>query len=244
MACPHSRIDPTPESEAAPAAHRGRIGKIARLPKAIREELDRRLQDGEPHKQLADWLNSLPEVQAVMAAHFEGRPVREQSISEWRQRGHRISLEEQKMRDEVKSMLKVIGGLEGVAKENLTDKLAFYLSAGLTVKLGRLASVPEGIEKDKMLREIGASLVALRRGDLELERLRLQRERYNLRKMTEEEREAEFWKWADENINRDEFCRRRCFTYEQREAACNRILGITPEERGEIVAPPAAASSP
>jgi hypothetical protein len=77
-----------------------------------------------------------------------------------------------------------------------------------------------------------------------LERLRLQRERYNLRKMTEEEREAEFWKWADENINRDEFCRRRCFTYEQREAACNRILGITPEERGEIVAPPAAASSP
>jgi hypothetical protein len=44
----------------------------------------------------------------------------------------------------------------------------------------------------------------------------------------------EFWKWAEDNINRDEFCRRRCFTAEEREIAIDKILGITPEERHEV----------
>ena len=48
-----------------------------------------------------------------------------------------------------------------------------------------------------------------------------------------------FWKWAEENINRDEFCR-RCFTAAEREAAMDKILGITPQERGETVPPEAA----
>ena len=35
--------------------------------------------------------------------------------------------------------------------------------------------------------------------------------------------------------HRDEFCRRRCYTAEERLAAINKILGITPQERGEVV---------
>jgi hypothetical protein len=46
-----------------------------------------------------------------------------------------------------------------------------------------------------------------------------------LRRQTKEEREAEFWKWAEVNINRDEFCRRRCYTAAEREAAVDKILG-------------------
>jgi hypothetical protein len=41
-----------------------------------------------------------------------------------------------------------------------------------------------------------------------------------------------------ENINRDEFCRRRCCTAAEREAAIDKIRGITPQERGETVAGP------
>src|SRR6266568_3205109 len=37
-------------------------GKIARLPLAIREQLNRRLQDGEIGRDLVVWLNSAPEV--------------------------------------------------------------------------------------------------------------------------------------------------------------------------------------
>src|SRR5713101_951139 len=39
-----------------------RNGKIARLPLAIRQELNRRLQNGEQGKKLVAWLNALPEV--------------------------------------------------------------------------------------------------------------------------------------------------------------------------------------
>ncbi len=47
-----------------------RNGKIAPLPRAIRDQLNQRLDDGQEAKDLAAWLNSLPEVQAVLAAYF------------------------------------------------------------------------------------------------------------------------------------------------------------------------------
>ena len=43
-----------------------RNGKIARLPAALREELNQRLLDGEQGQPLVEWLNSLPKVQAVL----------------------------------------------------------------------------------------------------------------------------------------------------------------------------------
>jgi hypothetical protein len=39
-------------------------GKIARLPLAIRQQLNLRLQNGEMAQDLLSWLNQLPEVQA------------------------------------------------------------------------------------------------------------------------------------------------------------------------------------
>jgi len=65
-----------------------RKGTVARLPRAIREELNERLADGETGKSLAGWLNSLPEVRAVLAAEFGGKAIREQNISEWKQGGY------------------------------------------------------------------------------------------------------------------------------------------------------------
>ena len=66
-----------------------RNGKIARLPKAVRDTLNRRLRDGEPGKRLVAWLNPQPEVQAVLAAEFGGRPITENNLSEWKTGGFR-----------------------------------------------------------------------------------------------------------------------------------------------------------
>ena len=66
-----------------------RTGKIARLPKNIREELNQRLDDGRLGAELVEWLNSLQEVQAVLAKNFEGRAIREGNLSEWRKGGYR-----------------------------------------------------------------------------------------------------------------------------------------------------------
>jgi hypothetical protein len=227
-------LEPSPEPSAGLPGRRSRTGKIARLPLAVREQLNRRLQNGEQGKRLVQWLNEQQEVRAVMAAEFLGRPVLESNLSEWRNGGYRDWQRQQEARQAVLSFVEEAGGLQSAAKEGLTELLAFYLAAQTALELKRLESVAFSPEQDRARRELAGRVVALRRGDLALERLRLERDKHGLRHKTKEEKEAEFWKWAEDNINRDEFCRRRCFTYEQREAAIDKILGITPAERHEV----------
>ena len=64
-----------------------RNGKIARLPRVVRDELNRRLEDGEQGARLVEWLNAREDVQAVLPpsprlrragkAEWDGRPINE-----------------------------------------------------------------------------------------------------------------------------------------------------------------------
>lgn len=62
-------------------------GKIARLPGKLREEICKRLHDGQSARKLLPWLNALPEVQAILEAEFAGVPVSDQNLTVWRQTG-------------------------------------------------------------------------------------------------------------------------------------------------------------
>ncbi|MDR3457939.1 MAG: hypothetical protein P4N60_10870 [Verrucomicrobiae bacterium] len=64
-------------------------GKINRLPREIREQLNQRLDAGEPGKRLVAWLNELPAVRALLAAEFGGIPINEQNLTNWKQGGFR-----------------------------------------------------------------------------------------------------------------------------------------------------------
>src|SRR6266446_1955006 len=66
-----------------------RKGKIARLPDQIREQVNLRLHDNEPGETILQWLNSKPEVQAILKAQFGGCPINKQNLSDWRQGGFR-----------------------------------------------------------------------------------------------------------------------------------------------------------
>jgi hypothetical protein len=55
-------------------------GKIGRLPKTVREELNRRLDNGEAGRRLIAWLNSLP------GADPE-RPIIASNLSRWKSGG-------------------------------------------------------------------------------------------------------------------------------------------------------------
>jgi hypothetical protein len=59
-----------------------RNGKIARLPKHIRDGLGRRIENGEPGKDLVEWLNGLPAVQDALKQYLAGHPVTEQQLIE------------------------------------------------------------------------------------------------------------------------------------------------------------------
>src|SRR5437899_12722340 len=72
-----------------------RNGKIARLPRSVRDELNRRLDEGEQGKKLVAWLNGLPDVQAIVVTEFGGKALREQNRSEWKQGGYRDWLAKQ-----------------------------------------------------------------------------------------------------------------------------------------------------
>src|SRR5436190_24158752 len=65
-----------------------RKGKIARLPRAVREELNDKLLEGEPGNYLVNWLNEQEEVQEVLKESFGGRSITEQNLSEWKQGGY------------------------------------------------------------------------------------------------------------------------------------------------------------
>jgi hypothetical protein len=64
-------------------------GKIGRLPETIREQVNRRLADGEPSGTVLEWLNALPEARTVVAAQFGGVPISNVNLSRWRTGGYR-----------------------------------------------------------------------------------------------------------------------------------------------------------
>lgn len=66
-----------------------RTGKIARLPYAIREQVNLRLQNGEKGISILHWLNSLPDVCSLLQTHFAGRPISPSNLTEWKQGGYR-----------------------------------------------------------------------------------------------------------------------------------------------------------
>lgn len=65
-----------------------RVGKIARLPARIRDEVNRRIYDGHSGRTILPWLNSLPEVQDVCSKYFAGREVSPQNLTDWRKGGY------------------------------------------------------------------------------------------------------------------------------------------------------------
>ncbi len=69
--------------------NRTRTGKIARLPEAIRTELNQRLRDGQPGSQILPWLNELPEVQQILHDLFADQPISHRNLTSWRQGGFR-----------------------------------------------------------------------------------------------------------------------------------------------------------
>jgi hypothetical protein len=153
-----------------------RNGKIARLPRHVREDLNRRLQDGEQGKKLVAWLNSLPQVRTVVAAEFGGRPVREQNLSEWKQGGYLDWLSVQDAREAIARLDEELADGGDDEAQPLSETLARWLAVRYAVATRRLVET-EGPEHWRLLRELSKDVVELRRGDHSAKRLELERTR-------------------------------------------------------------------
>jgi hypothetical protein len=82
----NTNTSPAPASRPEPSSSRRR-GKIARLPRDIRDHINTRLDDGQEADDILPWLNALPEVKVIIKKRFDGVPVSPQNLSAWRQGG-------------------------------------------------------------------------------------------------------------------------------------------------------------
>ncbi len=205
-------------------------GKIGCLPKAIQEQLNHRIENGEKGRGLVEWLNSLPEVQAVMAREFGGKPVRQQNISEWRKHGYVKWLRQQEALDMARQLADDVGELQPAGAPPLADQMVVWLTARYLVAVQKLAEKNNDGELDlKVLRELCHDVVALRRGDHSGARLKMEQERLDRdRVKTEEEVIAHFQRWLKNPEVRDLVCQ-NYVSPEERERRMRDIFGLEPK---------------
>jgi hypothetical protein len=204
-------------------------GKIGRLPRAVREELNRRLHNGGNGRRLVEWLNSLPEVQAVMAAEFGGKPIREQNLSDWRKYGYAKWLWQQKALDMARQLSADVGELQPAGAPPLADQMAVWLTSRCLVAVQKLTEKnPDGELDLKVLHELCNDVVAVRRGDQSGARLKMEQERLEReREKTEEEVVAHFQRWVKDSKVRDLILDKH-ISPEEKEARMREIFGLSP----------------
>lgn len=143
-----------------------RNGKIARLPKTIREELNQRLEDGSPGPQLIEWLNSLPEVQELLQAEFNGQPINETNLSHWRQGGFLDWLRHEEMQDQLHLMLERSSDLEHeeLGISHLSDQIARVANLELAWQIQQLNAIEDPDKRWKKFQELSRELCRLQNG--------------------------------------------------------------------------------
>jgi hypothetical protein len=144
-----------------------RNGKIARLPRQIRNELNQRLERSEPGPKLLAWLNALPEVKELLEDEFDGVPISKQNLSEWRQGGFQEWLGRCELCGQALD-LREVG--QDVEEEIWQGVLADDAATVLAIRFGTLLSkwngeVDEKFEaRARVLNQIGRTVIQLQRG--------------------------------------------------------------------------------
>ena len=149
-----------------------RTGKIARLPREIRQKLNEGLRAGETAKNLVDWLNDFPVVQTIVACEFEGVPIREQNISEWRKGGYQDWLQQENALEVAVRLGETAKRWQESGQVSMTEMLAFWLMSQFAVATQEIAQA-EGEKRWGLLNKMSANLVKLHRIEKEARKWRL-----------------------------------------------------------------------
>jgi len=203
-------------------------GKIARLPRGIRDKLNRRLSENEDGGSVLQWLNKLPAVKTLLAKEFGGAPINKQNLHAWRNSGFAEWQARQEMLEQASELSADARELTQATDGRLSDHLATVLSA----RYAALISTWNGEEDEafrrklRVLRTLSSEIVQLRRSDqhaakLEFEQTRLDRDRDR----TEEEVVEHFSRWVETEQIREVLLKNN-LSPEDREREWRRIFGL------------------
>ena len=107
------------------------VGKIARIPNEIREQLNRRMRDGEVTATILRWLNDLPEVKSILAEQFGGTAISPQNVSTWRRNGYQRWLQTQEPFKGIAALAEESGAFSRAGNGNLANGAAALAAARL-----------------------------------------------------------------------------------------------------------------
>jgi hypothetical protein len=160
-----------------------RNGKIARLPSALREELNRRLYAGATGRSLIAWLNELPEVRTAMNDYFEGSEIREQNISEWKKGGYEDWLRQEEAMALAERLYERAEQTKARGKERMpmSEVLHLWMTSRYVVSTQEIESM-EGEAAWRKQRQMCEDLMKMRRAEHRAEHLQLERERVELQR--------------------------------------------------------------
>lgn len=142
---------------------RAPVGKIGRLPWELREQVNRRLNDGEPASLILPWLNGQARVRAILEAHFEGKPVNPQNLSAWRQGGFQDWLDERQEVEDTKALTRFVSDLVDASGGKLTDGAHALATGRLLARiqaLGETASTEDLVAVARALATVSKSATA------------------------------------------------------------------------------------
>ena len=187
-------------------------GKIGRLPEVIREKLNQRLADGEAGEALMAWLNALPEVKQVLAAHFGGEPIKQQNLSNWHTGGFLRWQQQSERRAAFRELVEDSRDLDAKTgpadySDTINKHFSRVFAADFAVSARQvLNTVTDPVERCERIQGILETLRNLRREEYREEQIKMGRDR--------QEHELEMEQWEEE--------RRR-----DREREVERIFGVS-----------------
>lgn len=149
-----------------------RKGKIARLPKSIRDQVNVRLLNNETAGTILPWLNALPEVKAVLEDQFKGEAISDQNLSAWRTGGFSEWMDRNEQLERTRSKAQHALDLVKAGGAHLTDGIAAIIAGDLLEEMEQA----EGEDKETITRKF----IALRASDHVRQSLALQEKKLTL----------------------------------------------------------------
>jgi hypothetical protein len=160
------------------------VGKIASLPYSLREEINERLEDGEPTETILAWINANPSVQSLLKSKYQNHLISAQNLSNWRQGGYQSWLKQQERvrlaQDWCEQANQIVGSTTTV--ETLHENLSQHLSTLLVVELATaifqlLPTLTDPAERCAKISEYLRTLSRVRQQDTQTGRFAIETER-------------------------------------------------------------------
>lgn len=159
-----------------------RNGKVARMPRVIRDTINLAFESGMEGKAIVAWINTQPEARKVLDLWFDGKPVTKQNLSEWKKGGYKEWLKQQEACDIVRRLIEKANALTVAADEApISDQLSTVLTLELVnIAQTLLDETADTHERWQRLQELFRVLARVRQGDFKAGKLTLERMQWNV----------------------------------------------------------------